>query len=134
METRPNLGGYIRALGSRDKKSKEPSPPYVTISRESGAGGREVGASLARLLSQARSDVPWKFYDRELVDKIIADHNLSEKLRASLEEEQISRIDDWVSSVIEHSVGHGIHLFFSQSEITDTRIAHNAPPMDVYRP
>jgi cytidylate kinase len=107
METRSTIvGGYVRALGSqplaRPKKESRSAAPYVTISRESGAGGREVGEALARLLTEARPDVPWRCYDRELVDEIIADHNLSEKLRASLEEEQISRLDDWVSSVIEH--------------------------------
>jgi len=107
METRSTIvGGYVRALGSqplaKPKKEARPAAPYVTISRESGAGGREVGEALARLLTEARPDIPWRCYDRELVDEIIADHNLSEKLRASLEEEQISRLDDWVSSVIEH--------------------------------
>ena len=107
METRTKIvGGYVRALGShhaaQPQKETRPVAPYVTISRESGAGGREVGEALARLLTEARPDIPWKCYDQELVDEIIADHKLSEKLRASLEEEQISRLDDWVSSVIEH--------------------------------
>jgi cytidylate kinase len=97
-----NLKGYVRALGARGKQRHKSPLPYVTISRESGAGGREVGEALARLLTEPGSDAPWKCYDRELVDEIIRDHNLSEELRSSLEEEQISRLDDWVSSVIEH--------------------------------
>ena len=101
MAGRANLKGYVRALGAKVKPRQRSPAPYVTISRESGAGGREVGEALVRLLSEARPDVPWRFFDRELVDEIIRDHNLSEKLRSSLEEEQISRLDDWVSSVIE---------------------------------
>ena len=102
MPSRANVKGYVRASGARRKPRPKTPAPYVTISRESGAGGREVGEALARLLTEPGSHTPWKCYDRELVDEIIRDHNLSEKLRSSLEEEQMSRLDDWVSSVIEH--------------------------------
>ncbi|MGD2063565.1 MAG: cytidylate kinase-like family protein [Nitrospirota bacterium] len=102
MAGNANLKGYVRAVGARVKQRQKSPPPYVTISRESGAGGREVGEALTRLLTDARRDAQWKCYDRELVDEIIADHHLSETLRSSLEEEQVSRLDDWVSSVIEH--------------------------------
>jgi hypothetical protein len=80
MAGHSDLSAYVRALGAKAKARQTSPLPYVTISRESGAGGREVGEALARLLTDAHVAVPWKCYDRELVDEIITDHNLSDKL------------------------------------------------------
>ena len=68
----------------------------VTISRQSGAGGHAIGERLAAYL-QAHSEKeerPWTVFDRDLVKKVIEDHNLPERLARFLTEDRISEISD----------------------------------------
>lgn len=63
-----------------------PTWPFVTISRQAGVGGMKVGQLLADALNQRdRPDHPWQCLDRELVERIAADHHLSTELIDSLE-------------------------------------------------
>lgn len=78
----------------------ERARPFVTISREAGAGGTEMGVMLAERLTRMEaakvgpdgfgelsgSDVrKWKSLDREAISAIAADDHLSKELIASLE-------------------------------------------------
>jgi len=95
-----HIQGYVRAEGHREAASADHR--FITISREYGSGGYAIGELMLQLLNRGNPPRPWKLYDRNLVDKIIADHGLSDELRSSLEEHQISKLDDWVASVFEH--------------------------------
>jgi cytidylate kinase len=59
--------------------------PYVTISRQAGSGGIQFGRLLAERLNRKSSAHPWNCLDRELVQRIAADHHLSTDLIESLE-------------------------------------------------
>ena len=64
-----------------------PAPPFVTIARQAGAGGRDLANHLATRLNELDpGQPPWQSYDRELVDKIAGDHNLSTRLIETLED------------------------------------------------
>jgi cytidylate kinase len=68
----------------------------VTISRQSGSGGHAVAERLVAYL-QARAPegaCPWTFFDRDLVEKVIADHNLPKRLAQFMPEDRISEIAD----------------------------------------
>lgn len=95
-----NIQGYVRTEGHSEKMGADHR--FITISREYGSGGYAIGELMLQLLNRGNPRRPWKLYDRNLVDKIIADHGLSEELRSSLEEHQLSKLDDWVASVFEH--------------------------------
>src|ERR1039457_4252582 len=68
----------------------------VTISRQTGSGAYSVAEKLAAFL-QARSPKdagPWTVFDRNLVEKVLEDHNLPQRLAQFMPEDRISEIAD----------------------------------------
>jgi cytidylate kinase len=75
-----------------------PAPkPFITISRQAGAGGSTLAERLVERLNQ-RDDGshPWTCWDRELTEKIAAERRLSKQLIDSLEENSRS----WFENVL----------------------------------
>ena len=68
----------------------------ITISRQTGSGAHAVGEELTRYLAaeSPRETPPWTLFDRDLVKKVLADHNLPERMAKFLAEDRISEIDD----------------------------------------
>ncbi len=79
---------------------REISAPWraVTLSRQTGSGARTVGEELAKYLqSQSPKDLaPWTLFDRNLVEKVLADHNLPARMAQFLTEDRISEMKDTV--------------------------------------
>jgi len=68
----------------------------VTISRQAGAGGHAVAQALTAYL-QDRETVespPWTVFDRNLVERVLEDHQLSAHLAKFMPEDRVSAIDD----------------------------------------
>lgn len=68
----------------------------ITISRQSGSGGHAVAENLVEYL-QARvpkDSCPWAVFDRNLVEKVLEDHNLPKRLARFMPEDRISEISD----------------------------------------
>ncbi len=65
--------------------------PFVTISREMGAGGTSVGEKLVEYLNfrDEISECKWTLFDKNLIEKVIEDNNLPEVFRHFLTEERI---------------------------------------------
>ena len=60
--------------------------PFVTISRQAGAGGRTLARALAERLNEpAPADRHWAVWDRELVEKVAAEEHIPADLVESLE-------------------------------------------------
>lgn len=71
--------------------------PFVTISREAGAGGTSVGEELVEYLNNkdfTKGDIKWTLFDKNLIERVIEDHKLPEVFRHYLNEEKISGIQD----------------------------------------
>ena len=85
----------------RGSKSGKPRLA-VTISRECGAGGHEVAVRLTTLLqTQAGSpDVPWTVFDRNLIDKVLEDHNLPTRLGQFLHEDRVNELEDIMQEIL----------------------------------
>jgi hypothetical protein len=68
----------------------------VTISRQSGSGGHAVAQRLVALLQAATPNAPcpWAIFDRNLVEKVLADHNLPKRLAHFMPEDRISEMSD----------------------------------------
>lgn len=68
----------------------------ITISRQTGSGAHDVGEELAKFLQahSPRDTAPWTVFDRNLVEKVLADHNLPERMAKFLREDRISEIED----------------------------------------
>jgi len=76
--------GIKRASAPEGEGARRVLRPVVTISRETGAGVIAVAEQLAARLSSGGD--PWSVYDRELLERISADHDLSLRIVESLDE------------------------------------------------
>jgi hypothetical protein len=88
------------ASGRAGKAQQFAEPlPFVTIARQAGAGGRTLALRLAKRLNERDdpSDPPWRPYDRELVEKVAADHQLSKHLIEMLEDSS----HNWIRELVE---------------------------------
>lgn len=71
-----------------------PSGPAVTISYQAGSGAHEIAIRLAELLS-ARAhpkSVPWTVFDRQLVERALEDHHMSQSLAKFIPEDRQSSL------------------------------------------
>ncbi|MGN6369912.1 MAG: AAA family ATPase [Phycisphaerae bacterium] len=99
FEKSPDLRHLVGALKTRgghfESHGRECGQrPFITISRQAGAGGRTLARGLVERLNRlAHTSVedsavepsPWQGFDRELVERIAQDHHLSTELIESLE-------------------------------------------------
>jgi hypothetical protein len=68
----------------------------ITISRQAGAGSHAVARELIKTL-QARTPEgsrPWAMFDRDLVEKVLEDHELPGRLAEYMPEDRVSEISD----------------------------------------
>ena len=73
----------------------------VTISRQAGCGAVIVAEKLAGYLQQhsPHEGAKWTVFDRELMDKVLADHNLPKYLAQFLPEDRASQIEDTLADI-----------------------------------
>jgi len=68
----------------------------VTISRQSGSGGSAIAKALASYLDVRvpKEGCPWTVFDRNLVERVLQDHHLPQRLARFMAEDRISEISD----------------------------------------
>ena len=97
----------LRFLGSQvfEKTPSRPEPgdrAFVTVSRQEGAGGREMAAAL--LDEFARRGLPqfsgWQWADRDVCESLAADPRLHVSLANLLDEHYRGRLEDYLAQVI----------------------------------
>ena len=73
----------------------------VTMSRQAGCGALVVAEKLADYLQahSAGNACPWMVFDRNLMDKVLEDHNLPPCLAKFLPEDRISELEDIMAEV-----------------------------------
>jgi cytidylate kinase len=72
----------------------------VTISRQTGCGALVVAEKLAQYLREhSPSAAPWTVLDRNLIDKVLEDHNLPAYLAKFLPEDRASQLEDFLSEI-----------------------------------
>jgi len=79
--------------------------PCVTISRETGAGADKVGEALVEFFQifSDENSIPWTAFDRNLIEKILEDHHLPQKLSQYFVEDKLSELKSMVNELL------GIH-------------------------
>jgi cytidylate kinase len=95
--------GYISALAAEIPPRRKPDkrPPSVTISRETGAGAITVARRLAEILEKSHPHhVPWTVFNRNLVEQVIADHELPAALGKFMPEDVKSGLTDAVEEML----------------------------------
>ena len=76
-------------------QQQKPMVCFVTISRQSGAGGITVGEKFANYFhAQGKHKCPWTVFDKSLINEIIKDHNMSQRMLTFLKEDTIEEIQD----------------------------------------
>lgn len=73
----------------------------VTISRQSGCAGEEIIEQLRRNLQAAAGDKgrPWTVFDRNLLEQVLADHQLPQRLASFMPEDRIPFITDTMEEI-----------------------------------
>ncbi|NMB83362.1 MAG: cytidylate kinase-like family protein [Ignavibacteria bacterium] len=76
--------------------------PIITISRETGTGAAKICESLIDFLNrhaiQEYND--WAYFDRDLMEKVMEDHNLPDHFKKYLAEEKPAKIDSWFGEIL----------------------------------
>ena len=79
----------LRHIAAADRAAN--SVPFITISRQAGAGGRSFAERLVRRLNDVHAGfLPWMVWDNELVHKVAEENHLPENVVASMEERRPS--------------------------------------------
>lgn len=73
----------------------------VTISRQAGCGAQAVAVALANHLQQHAPPeaATWTVFDRDLMNRVLADHNLPGHLEKFLPEDRVSAIEDTLADI-----------------------------------
>lgn len=76
--------------------------PIITISRETGIGAGAICENLTSYLNGKAIDEynDWTYFDRDLIEKVMEDHNMPDHFRKFLAEEKPPQIDSWFSELI----------------------------------
>lgn len=89
----------VRPGGPRHEPAAPPIP-FVTISRETGAGGLSLAKKLVEHLGGVDpAGGEWSCWDRELVEKVAQDCHVSQTLIDSLEEESHSWLEEFFAGM-----------------------------------
>jgi cytidylate kinase len=74
----------------------------ITLSRQAGAGGRAVAEMLAATLQKREDEAgpPWTVFDRNLVQKVLEDHHLPQRLAEYMPEDRRPLLDDIMEEIL----------------------------------
>ena len=104
----PPLRVYLEAnLRERRRAAREAERrgelPFITISRQSGAGGRSLARAILAEFERHPEEPAlqgWSSFDHELVETIVSDPELNVSLSELVTEEYRSRAEDFVSVLL----------------------------------
>lgn len=76
--------------------------PAVTISRESGSRAVTIGKALARILDEVApsKDCHWTVFDDNLVEKVLEDHHLPQRLKAYMVEDKVGEFSASIEEIL----------------------------------
>src|SRR5689334_17419337 len=95
------LGEELGRLTPRRAADAGNPAPFVTISRQAGAGGRTVAHALAKRLNERDpGELKWTVWDNELVERVAAEHHLPRTRVAALEDERPSWLEEALGSLV----------------------------------
>ena len=99
----PSSTASSRSAGKPGELAEDGVRRAVTISRQAGCGAVVVAEKLAHYLQEHSSGdaCPWTVFDRNLMDKVLEDHNLPTRLAKFLPEDRVSQIEDILADMFE---------------------------------
>gem|GEM_PF-399939 len=96
-------GAYLHVqMGSTGTPwTGKPEGPFVTVSRESGAGGSSLARALALYLTAHTSEhAHWTVYTGNLIEEMLQNHHLSPDIARFLPEDKVSEIASSVGELV----------------------------------
>ena len=89
-------------------KRRRLAQPFVTISRQAGAGGITIGQKLIESLQKKDKSAtcPWTAFDKELVAQVLKEHDLPCHLGKYMPEEKISESQDFFEELFNIHPSH----------------------------
>src|SRR5690349_5041687 len=87
---------------TRDEKAKERKPFAITISRQTGSGAQFVAEALAGYLrARTAADSPaWTVFDRNLIEKVLEEHQLPARLAHFVPEDRVPALADALDELL----------------------------------
>jgi cytidylate kinase len=122
-----NIDSCFSFINSHTAVSGQASRPVVprtvTISRQAGCGAVIIAEKLAHYLHgvQPNDAVQWTVFDRQLMDKVLADHNLPKYLAHFLPEDRVSQVEDVLAEIFD--VHPPVHTVIQQTAETLLQLA-----------
>ena len=74
--------------------------PFITISRETGVPEALIYERLLKYLQKIYGEKKWRFFDKELIDKILNEHNFPKYFKEMLVEDKYSAIKSIASQML----------------------------------
>ena len=114
IETVANKSGsfIVSQLGNIKKSSVAPSLPFapnITIAPQTGSGAHEIAQRVARILERNDPNGPgqWRVHDRQLVEKVLEEYHLPERMAKLVPEDRRSCIQDITEELLGLRPRHG---------------------------
>jgi len=96
------ISSQLQSTGEAGPHAETGVRRAVTLSRQTGCGALVVAEKLAEYMQQHSKHAPvWTVFDRNLMDKVLEDHNLPAYLARFLPEDRISQLEDFLDEIFE---------------------------------
>ena len=108
MIINPNLSkasAYIESqIGMLHSQSAGRTPTRqsaVTISRQTGTRGFIIGRKLVNYLryKQPKATPPWTFFDKDLIERVLEDHDLPSRLAKFMPEDRVNEVQSTIEEI-----------------------------------
>ncbi|MEW6652405.1 MAG: cytidylate kinase-like family protein [Bacteroidota bacterium] len=86
----------------RTQKRKQNPGPVITISRETGIGAGIICKKLTEYFNSRALEQydDWTYFDKNLIERVMQDHNLPDHFKKTLSEEKPAKMDAWFSEML----------------------------------
>ena len=106
---KPTLSSYIRENLDKMEAKTEPGP-YVTISRQYGCDGYELGDLLLKRLNEREGENKWRLFKKEMLKQLAEDTGLAEEVIEKERHAKPSLIKDLLRGVGKSSIPDGYEI------------------------
>lgn len=107
--SRPTLASYIRDDLEMLKGKKDPGP-YVTISRQYGCDGYELGDLLLEKLKSRDGEQKWRLFKKEILKQLAEDTGLTEEVIEKERHSKPSLLKDFLRGMRRSSIPDGYEI------------------------
>ncbi|MHC4386698.1 MAG: cytidylate kinase-like family protein [Planctomycetota bacterium] len=107
--TKPTISSYLRDHLDDIGTKKEPGP-YITISRQWGCDGIELGQILVSKLNQRDDEQRWKLYQKELLKQLAEDTGLAEEILEKERKSKPSLLKDFLRGLKKNGIPDGYEV------------------------